>query len=247
MIVYKTTNLLNGKFYVGKDSHNDPTYLGSGKLLRRAFKKYGIENFKKEIIDTATTDKELNKKEIFWIFKLNAIKEGYNIAVGGSGGDTISNNPDRDIIAANISKGNKGKKFTEETKSKMSDAAILRGDNRKPGWKHTDETRAKMKAAWGNRGEVSDSTKKKMSIAQKKRAVEYGYAATGYKWTKEQKEAHSKRRKGKGGFNTVITNIETTEVIEFPTATLASKYFNCNIGRILNNSLKGYIINIQKQ
>ena len=42
MIIYKTTNLINGKFYIGKDSKNDPNYLGSGKILKKAFKKYGI-------------------------------------------------------------------------------------------------------------------------------------------------------------------------------------------------------------
>jgi hypothetical protein len=49
MIIYKTTNLINGKMYVGQDSHNNPLYLGSGKVLGLAIEKYGIENFKKEI------------------------------------------------------------------------------------------------------------------------------------------------------------------------------------------------------
>ena len=44
MVIYKTTNLVNGKSYVGMDSKNDPNYLGSGKLLKRAVKKYGRES-----------------------------------------------------------------------------------------------------------------------------------------------------------------------------------------------------------
>lgn len=92
MIIYKTTNLINGKIYVGQDSTNNPKYLGSGLLLEKAFIKYGIENFKKEILEKCSSKKELDLREIFWIEKLNSInkKIGYNIAKGGSGGDTIS-------------------------------------------------------------------------------------------------------------------------------------------------------------
>ena len=49
MIIYKTTNLVNGKIYIGQDSNNNPNYLGSGKLLKYAISKYGIENFKLSI------------------------------------------------------------------------------------------------------------------------------------------------------------------------------------------------------
>jgi hypothetical protein len=48
--IYKTTNLINGKIYIGKRSHENPEkdrYLGSGRVLIQAIKKYGRENFKK--------------------------------------------------------------------------------------------------------------------------------------------------------------------------------------------------------
>ncbi len=41
MIIYITTNLLNGKKYIGKDEKNNPSYLGSGKLLKLAINKHG--------------------------------------------------------------------------------------------------------------------------------------------------------------------------------------------------------------
>lgn len=47
MVIYKTTNLINGKIYIGQDSKDRPNYYGSGKLIHRAIKKYGKENFKK--------------------------------------------------------------------------------------------------------------------------------------------------------------------------------------------------------
>jgi group I intron endonuclease len=95
MIIYRTTNLINQKFYVGKDTHNDPNYYGSGKRLKLSIKKYGIENFKKETLEVCNTLELLNEREKFWIKELNAISKGYNISLGGDGGDTISNNPRR--------------------------------------------------------------------------------------------------------------------------------------------------------
>jgi len=50
MIIYKSTNLVNGKFYVGQDSKNYPDYYGSGLILKIAIDKYGKDNFKKEIL-----------------------------------------------------------------------------------------------------------------------------------------------------------------------------------------------------
>lgn len=89
MIIYKTTNEINGKFYVGKDTFNNPNYLGSGIKLKRAIKKYGRCNFKKEIIEYCDSLLKLNEREIYWINKLNSIKCGYNISEGGDGGNTI--------------------------------------------------------------------------------------------------------------------------------------------------------------
>jgi group I intron endonuclease len=95
MIIYKTTNLINGKFYIGQDSKNNPNYLGSGMLLNAAIKKYGRLNFHKDIIEHCATKQILNEREIFWITKLNPI---YNIAKGGNGGDTLTNHPNYDLI-----------------------------------------------------------------------------------------------------------------------------------------------------
>ena len=85
MIIYKTTNLINKKIYIGKDSKNNEHYLGGGKLLKQAIKKYGRKAFKKEIIDFALNFEELNEKEKYWINKHNSQNKaiGYNILVGG--------------------------------------------------------------------------------------------------------------------------------------------------------------------
>jgi hypothetical protein len=91
MVIYKTTNLVNGKIYIGKDEKNNPEYLGSGKILKLSIKKYGRNNFKKEIIEECKSKNELNEREKYWISELSATTYGYNITEGGFGGRTKFN------------------------------------------------------------------------------------------------------------------------------------------------------------
>jgi len=88
MIVYITTNLINGKKYIGKDEKNNPKYLGSGNLFRMAIKKYGKENFQKEILAVARDKQDLCELESYYIDYYCAQTSDlfYNIAPGGNGG-----------------------------------------------------------------------------------------------------------------------------------------------------------------
>lgn len=93
MYIYKTINLINNKIYIGQSSreiNESLDYYGSGILLNQAIKKYGRQNFLKVIIDLADSKHELNEKEKYWIKILNANEKtiGYNIAEGGTGGNT---------------------------------------------------------------------------------------------------------------------------------------------------------------
>jgi group I intron endonuclease len=88
MHIYKTTNKVTGKFYVGKEVGYKNYYLGSGKLLLQAIEKHGKENFIKETLEHCTSVEQLNEREKYWIDKLNALgNRGYNMAPGGTGGD----------------------------------------------------------------------------------------------------------------------------------------------------------------
>lgn len=91
-IIYKVTNLINGKIYIGKDSRNKKNYFGSGKAIRNSISKYGIENFTKEIIDEANSLEELNTKESYWIsfYKSYEPLIGYNRSLGGEGNWDLS-------------------------------------------------------------------------------------------------------------------------------------------------------------
>lgn len=86
MIIYKTTNLINNKIYIGQDVNNNPNYYGSGKILKQAIKKNGKENFEKVILEKCASKEELNEREIYWIKKLDATNPeiGYNLAFGGN-------------------------------------------------------------------------------------------------------------------------------------------------------------------
>lgn len=88
MDIYKITNLVNGKVYIGQSARGiwqrfsrhivDAT---SGKLdthLARAIRKYGKGNFVVECIDTADTQEELNQKEQYWIRYYDSVRTGYN-------------------------------------------------------------------------------------------------------------------------------------------------------------------------
>lgn len=99
-IVYKTTNLINGKFYIGQHSLDNDEYLGSGIVLLKAIEKYGKENFEREILQEYCSKEEMDEGEKFWIEKLDARNNsiGYNIASGGNGGDTFTMHPNKDKI-----------------------------------------------------------------------------------------------------------------------------------------------------
>ena len=87
--LYKTTNLKNNKFYIGVKSSYDPNndrYLGSGFLLKKAIKKYGKENFKKEILEYFNNQEDKFKREAE-IVNEQLINDPncYNITLGGRG------------------------------------------------------------------------------------------------------------------------------------------------------------------
>lgn len=100
MIIYKITNLINGKIYIGQTivelakrfhAHVAASNRAQNKTpIYRAMRKYGKQNFIIEQIDQAKDRDELNKKEIYWIKELNTKDPnvGYNLADGGIGGIT---------------------------------------------------------------------------------------------------------------------------------------------------------------
>jgi hypothetical protein len=88
--IYKTTNKINNKIYIGKHqtTNINDDYFGSGKLLKQAVKKYGKNNFTKEIIHVYDTEEEMNQKEKELVTEsFIKRKDTYNLCVGGNGGN----------------------------------------------------------------------------------------------------------------------------------------------------------------
>lgn len=154
MIIYKTTNLINGKIYIGKDSDNCKNYLGGGSILNLAIKKHGKENFKKETLRVCKSQKELDIFEKIFIRRFNSIDKniGYNILSGGG------ESPTKNKEVANRMRQTKIKKFStsegDETrrliglkhKNKIvsSETRIkigLKSKNRKPSKESNDKNR----------------------------------------------------------------------------------------------------------
>lgn len=134
MIIYKTTNLINGKFYVGKDERNKPDYFGSGINLQRAIKKYGKENFTKETLEVCSTREELIEREIYWIKKTKAQEIGYNIADGGWGGNTYT-----EETRERISKQFKGRKHNPDIIKKMKNTREKRKEKNPDAYKISEK------------------------------------------------------------------------------------------------------------
>jgi group I intron endonuclease len=155
MIIYKLTNTINNKFYIGVTTGNLKRRLRShfnktGKYLSSAIKKYGKKNFIIEQIDSAKTNEELDRKEITYIKNL---KPHYNLTTGGR---TFfhHNNQTKKIISEYqmvAKKGNQyrlGKIHTIETKEKISNS--MKGKKNKlgkTGYTLSLETRQKMSVA----------------------------------------------------------------------------------------------------
>lgn len=116
--IYKTTNLVNGKIYVGQHSTTlkSDNYLGNGVYLNGAIKKYGRSNFKIEILLKCLPCKNyLNLKEIEYIKKNNCVHpNGYNLSNGGAGNGGVRHSEESKIKIGKSGIGripwNKGKK-----------------------------------------------------------------------------------------------------------------------------------------
>lgn len=87
--IYKIINLINGKIYIGahKTNNLEDGYMGSGKLIKMAIDKYGLDNFKKEYISIFDNEDDMYKMESIIVDEEYLKSENiYNIKEGGNGG-----------------------------------------------------------------------------------------------------------------------------------------------------------------
>lgn len=226
--VYKITNIIDSKVYIGQSiniyarwkDHIHSLNRGDSRctLLQRAWNKYGEENFSFEIIELCSEDM-LDCIETKYIELYNSQDSGYNIEPGGNNNKHLSEETKKKIGDAN-----RGRRHTDEAKKKMSEQR--RGENNVMyGKHHTDEARKKMSEA--KKGKPGSPR----SDYQKERARQ---ANLGKEVSLETRRKLSEANKGHIPYNKIMRSVycvELNKVFESPSD--AGKEFKINSGNIL--------------
>lgn len=155
-IVYKTSNLINGHFYIGShntSSVNSNKYLGGGKMIQAAIKEFGHKNFKRETLMEFDTREDALDYEHWLVneYMIN-IHDCYNIGVGGCGGITPTDIT-KQLMKQNHS-GMRGKLHSEKTRRRMSDSATGKAGTR-TGYTASESTKQKMRETQSSLPRVS--------------------------------------------------------------------------------------------
>ena len=179
-VIYKYTNKINGKVYIGQTIDEYRRIWNHRKacddsLFHRAVRKYGFDSFEYTVLERVDEDL-LNGREVVWIeqYKTNDRKFGYNLTSGGEGtrgykytdeqrknrslqakrNKSFTGHTHTDEYKRRMSELNKGKVFSEETKQKMSESK--KGNKYHLGKILSDETR--MKISESCKGRVTRGT-----------------------------------------------------------------------------------------
>ena len=186
-VIYKITNIINNKIYIGQKINPQKWYKyywGSGLIIKRAIKKWGRNNFKKEVVCECSSQEELDSKEAYYIklYESYIPEIGYNILKYGKttkgfkaydawirdyGEDYAKERWEKKCKAH--SKNMKGKLVRE--KNPMFGKKISKEHNkilesyRSIGYKHTEETKKKISQAKKAQG-------KKLTVEQRNKLSE---------------------------------------------------------------------------
>jgi hypothetical protein len=225
-LLYKTTNLINGKTYIGihQTKNINDGYLGSGLYFLRAVKKYGKENFKREILEFCSSFDELLEKEKIYVDE-NWIKDksNYNIKTGGQSCGVLSDESKNKIsktlkqkyangelmprkIAPYIATDKQKKQISKTLKDKYANGTIISKTKGKEPW---NKGKTGVQTAWNknvNTGPIDEAKKEKIS-----NSLKYFY---------QENEHHSKGKepwnKGKTGVQTAWNKGQKLGKIECP-------------------------------
>lgn len=233
--IYLTTNLINGKGYIGKHSvpYHDPNYIGSGgKHFWNAVNLYGRDNFITEVLFWCYSEDELNAEEEFLIDFFDCIgsDDFYNEREGGTGGwGKGEHHASYGRVAPN-----RGTPHTSETKLKISEA--MKGNSNKSGKKLSDEQKAHLSEIFKGRKsnfagkshtqEAKDKISAKLSgkIVTEETRAKMSDTRKGIPLSEDHKKAISESMKGHKYTNRKYHNICSVCGTEFQSGSARSKY-----------------------
>ncbi|MBO5477363.1 MAG: hypothetical protein J6A15_06410 [Clostridia bacterium] len=251
--IYKTTNNINGKVYIGKkeSSMYIDSYYGSGKIIKRAIKKYGIDNFTNEIIYKSNTidDLNANEKRLISEYKEKYGSNCYNIAAGGDGGNVFryADQKTKDNFSKKMEIINKQRCSSDSFKEKISIANKMRYSNEDIRREHSE----KIKKAWSSdvlrakQSEILIEVNKRDEVrANKSKAMREVWTRDGHReqiskkakevWSEDKRSEHSK----------ILKSSYTKERKLKDSERMKSKWLDENYKKNVSNSIKqAYIEN----
>ena len=205
--IYKTTCLVNGKIYIGKHEGNEnDNYLGSGEIFSLALRKYGRNNFQREILRRCETLHELRIWEHVYIKKYHSQDPsiGYNIADGDV--NSSEYNPAK-LPEVHEKMIVKNRQTTRDPEYRRRHSEIMKEYYKThpatfTGKHHSEETKEKIRqrrlgsVAYNKGVPASEEQKKKQSEKMKGRYVGEKNPNYGHRWTEEQRKHLSEVKRG---------------------------------------------------
>lgn len=162
--IYKVTNNINGKIYIGKHQTENPDdgYYGSGVAIKNSIKKYGKDNFTKEVLHIFESEEEMNMKEVELITEEFVSRtDTYNMGVGGEGGAHFKGKTHTPETIAKLKKAN-------EIRTPAQIEASLRVGKLSKGRKLSEQAKENIRQGALNRKSSSEEHKKAISEGLKK-------------------------------------------------------------------------------
>lgn len=192
--VYKVTNLITNKYYVGAHSTSNLNdgYMGSGQQIKDAIKKYGATNFKFEILEMFSTREDAFKKEAEIVTE-NFVRDPqtYNMTTGGIGGSIKT-----DEWKQQVSQKLRGRQFTPEHSMKKSLAQTGSKNHR---YGKPNPNNPKLSGVDNGMFGKTHSEESKLLMSKNRKLAQIEY-------TSELRESLSNACKGKLWYNNGITS-----------------------------------------
>lgn len=180
--VYLWINKINGKKYLGSHKGKiDDNYIGSGIIFRNAIKKYGIDNFERNIIEIIQNSKEIQLREQYWLDYYNVAEneEFYNISGSAGGGRTLEGKSEEELIKwrkkcrisqlqrkytpsdnALMKMSLSSSNFWKDNQERIKQSNRMKGNQLRKGLLHSEESKNKMKLSQNLRYSIEENRKK---------------------------------------------------------------------------------------